>query len=147
MADERELNLWREAFAHFDKKGNGNVESALLGDLMRALGTNPTQEEVNKIVRDFDPRGQREITFEEFVPLMNIQKKKIAENDYASFCEGLKVFDRENNGMVSVAEIRSILCGMGERLSNAEADVLFEGMGDNNGMTNYEEFVRTVMDG
>ena len=36
----------REAFSLFDKKGSGTIASENLGDLLRALGQNPTQAEV-----------------------------------------------------------------------------------------------------
>ena len=40
----------KEAFALFDKKGTGAVPREVLGDLLRALGQNPTQAEVADIV-------------------------------------------------------------------------------------------------
>ena len=36
----------KEAFSFFDKKGSGTILSENLGDLLRALGQNPTQAEV-----------------------------------------------------------------------------------------------------
>lgn len=41
---------YKEAFALFDKKGTGAVPRETLGDLLRALGQNPTQAEVAEIV-------------------------------------------------------------------------------------------------
>lgn len=41
---------YKEAFALFDKKGSGAVPRETLGDLLRALGQNPTQAEVAEIV-------------------------------------------------------------------------------------------------
>ena len=41
---------YKEAFALFDKKGTGAVPREVLGDLLRALGQNPTQAEVADIV-------------------------------------------------------------------------------------------------
>jgi len=39
----------KEAFALFDKKGTGTIASENLGDLLRALGQNPTQAEVAQL--------------------------------------------------------------------------------------------------
>lgn len=39
----------KEAFALFDKKGSGTIASENLGDLLRALGQNPTQAEVAEL--------------------------------------------------------------------------------------------------
>jgi Ca2+-binding EF-hand superfamily protein len=41
---------YKEAFALFDKRGTGAVSRETLGDLLRALGQNPTQAEVAEIV-------------------------------------------------------------------------------------------------
>lgn len=40
---------YQEAFALFDKKGTGHISSENLGDLLRALGQNPTQAEVAEL--------------------------------------------------------------------------------------------------
>jgi Ca2+-binding EF-hand superfamily protein len=44
------ITEYKEAFALFDKKGTGAVPRETLGDLLRALGQNPTQAEVADIV-------------------------------------------------------------------------------------------------
>lgn len=41
---------YKEAFALFDKRGTGAVPRETLGELLRALGQNPTQAEVADIV-------------------------------------------------------------------------------------------------
>jgi Ca2+-binding EF-hand superfamily protein len=41
----------KEAFALFDKKGTGHIARESLGDLLRALGQNPTQAEVAELQR------------------------------------------------------------------------------------------------
>lgn len=41
---------YKEAFALFDKRGTGAIPREVLGDLLRALGQNPTQAEVADIV-------------------------------------------------------------------------------------------------
>jgi calmodulin len=42
---------YREAFALFDKRGTGQVPRESLGELLRSLGQNPTQAEVNDLER------------------------------------------------------------------------------------------------
>lgn len=42
---------YREAFQLFDKRGNGRVERAALGDLLRACGQNPTLAEIADLER------------------------------------------------------------------------------------------------
>lgn len=42
---------YREAFQLFDKRGNGRVDRAALGDLLRACGQNPTLAEIGDLER------------------------------------------------------------------------------------------------
>ena len=51
------LTEYKEAFALFDKKGTGAVPRETLGDLLRALGQNPTQAEVADIVASAPREG------------------------------------------------------------------------------------------
>jgi Ca2+-binding EF-hand superfamily protein len=53
---------YKEAFALFDKRGTGAVPRDTLGDLLRALGQNPTQAEVAEIVNS-SPRDGKSIEF------------------------------------------------------------------------------------
>ena len=139
----------RDAFALFDKQGLGKVECCEIGNIMRALGLNPTESSVKKIVSQMDTTGQKSISLEEFVPLFHTEsnKKSNVDSNIESISEGFRIFDRENNGLVSVAEVRHLLTSLGESLSAADVDELVAGMEDQNGMINYEEFVRAVMNG
>ena len=53
---------YKEAFALFDKRGTGAVSREVLGDLLRALGQNPTQTEVADIVANA-PRDSKSPSF------------------------------------------------------------------------------------
>ena len=141
-----EAEQFRDVFSLFDKYGDGTVECCEIGDMLRAVGVNPTQEEVRRAVADIDLSGKNRITFEEFLPLLFNEMKKIpGTHKLESFTEGFRVFDRENNGMVSVAEVRHLLTNLGERLTSEDVDILVSGMEDSRGMINYEDFVRSVM--
>lgn len=43
---------YKEAFALFDKKGNGRVALDSLGDLLRACGQNPTLSEIRDLEKN-----------------------------------------------------------------------------------------------
>ena len=63
------------------------------------------------------------------------------------FIEGLRHFDKDGNGFISSAELRHLLTTLGEKLSDEEAEQLLVGHEDSKGNINYENFVRTVMNG
>ncbi len=47
-----------DAFALFDKRGDNKIDATQIGDIMRALGLNPTEAELKKIVKEVDPNGE-----------------------------------------------------------------------------------------
>ena len=48
---------YREAFGLFDRVGDNKVAYNQIADIMRALGQNPTNKEVNKILGNPSPEG------------------------------------------------------------------------------------------
>ena len=67
---ETQLEEFKEAFSLFDKDGDGTVSTNELGQVMRTLGQNPTEAELNDMIKEVDVDGNGEIDFEEFVGLM-----------------------------------------------------------------------------
>merc|ERR1711978_595171 len=55
---------------------------------------------------------------------------------------GLKHFDKEGNGLISAVELRHLLTGLGEKMSEEEVEQLIHGKEDSQGNINYEEFVK-----
>ena len=49
MGDQAQSTNFKEAFSLFDKRGNGRVQLDSLGDLLRACGQNPTQQEIRDL--------------------------------------------------------------------------------------------------
>ena len=58
--------------------GSGEISTKELLDVMRAMGDNPTEDELLKLVMDIDADGNGVIEFDEFVAMM---KKKAHEVD------------------------------------------------------------------
>lgn len=79
---EDSIEECKEAFYLYDRRGDKKVESSQIGEVMRALGTNPTEGEIAKIIRSLDPAGTgaKRVSFEEFFPiyqnLRDRQKKR-----------------------------------------------------------------------
>jgi myosin light chain 6 len=143
---EDEIADKKDSFALFDKKGDGKIECSQVGDVLRALGQNPTEAEVKKIVADIDPAGLKRISFEEFLPILHSMSNRREQGSQEDFVEGLRVFDKDGNGFIAAGELRHVLTSLGERLSDEEVDQLLQGVEhDSQGQINYEEFVKLIM--
>uniref|UniRef100_A0A8C5KJJ7 Myosin light polypeptide 6-like n=1 Tax=Jaculus jaculus TaxID=51337 RepID=A0A8C5KJJ7_JACJA len=134
---EDQTTEFKEAFQLFDRTGDVKILYSQCGDVMRTLGQNPTNAEVLKVPGN--PKSDE----------MNV--KTVAKNKdqgtYEDYVEGLRVFDKKKNGTVMGAEILHVLVTLGEKMTEAEVEMLVAGHEDSNGCVNYEELVQMVLNG
>jgi myosin light chain 6 len=89
----------------------------------------------------------KRITFEQFLPILSTIGKNREPPVLEDFIEGFRVFDKEQNGFIHSAELRHLLTNLGERLTDDEVNELLQGQEDATGNVNYEEFVKSVIQG
>uniref|UniRef100_A0A2K6U6Y5 Myosin light chain 6 n=1 Tax=Saimiri boliviensis boliviensis TaxID=39432 RepID=A0A2K6U6Y5_SAIBB len=144
-----ELEEFKEAFELFDRVGDGKILYSQCGDVMRALGQNPTNAEVLKILGNpkSDELKSRRVDFETFLPMLQAVAKNRDQGTYEDYLEGLRVFDKEGNGKVMGAELRHVLTTLGEKMTEEEVETVLAGHEDSNGCINYEAFVRHILSG
>lgn len=61
----------KEAFNVFDKDGSGKISSDELRHIMKSLGEDLTDEEIQQMIREADTNGDGEIDYEEFVRMLS----------------------------------------------------------------------------
>uniref|UniRef100_A0A8D1BTT6 Myosin light chain 6B n=1 Tax=Sus scrofa TaxID=9823 RepID=A0A8D1BTT6_PIG len=135
-----QLEEFKEAFELFDRVGDGKILFGQCGDVMRALGQNPTNAEVLRVLGypKSDELKTRRIDFETFLPMLQAVAKIQGQGTYQDYLEGLRVFDKEGNGKVMGAELRHVLTTLGERMTEEEVETVLAGHEDSNGCINYE---------
>uniref|UniRef100_A0A671V4X1 Calmodulin 2a (phosphorylase kinase, delta) n=1 Tax=Sparus aurata TaxID=8175 RepID=A0A671V4X1_SPAAU len=52
---------FKEAFSLFDKDGDGTITTKELGTVMRSLGQNPTEAELQDMINEVDADGENSI--------------------------------------------------------------------------------------
>jgi len=140
MADqlsEEQISEFKEAFSLFDKDGDGTITTKELGTVMRSLGQNPTEAELQDMINEVDADGNGTIDFPEFLTMM---ARKMRDTDSEEeIKEAFKVFDKDGNGYISAAELRHVMTNLGEKLSDNEVDEMIrEADVDGDGQINYE---------
>ncbi|CDW56419.1 Alkali myosin light chain long isoform [Trichuris trichiura] len=138
----------KDMFNLYDEEGDGKIDGTQIGSVVRALGLKPTNAMVHKAAgEEYKRKGEKRITFEEFMPIYEQLTKEKEVGSYHDYLEGLRVFDKEENGKILGAELRHSLLALGERMHSEEVDEIFEGNQDAEGMINYEAFIKKVLAG
>ena len=106
LTEEKETE-YREAFNLFDTNGDGTITVTELGIVMKNLGQNPTDEEVQDMINEVDVDGNGSLEFHEFANLMSRQMKE--SNSEAELRERFKLFDKDGNGTISRDELAQVM--------------------------------------
>uniref|UniRef100_A0A452ZEA2 EF-hand domain-containing protein n=1 Tax=Aegilops tauschii subsp. strangulata TaxID=200361 RepID=A0A452ZEA2_AEGTS len=122
----------------------GCITTKELGTVMRSLGQNPTEAELQDMINEVDADGNGTIDFPEF---LNLMARKMKDTDSEEeLKEAFRVFDKDQNGFISAAELRHVMTNLGEKLTDEEVDEMIrEADVDGDGQINYEEFVKVMM--
>jgi calmodulin len=141
---EEQVSEFKEAFDLFDKNGDGQISTKELGTMMRSLGQNPSDSELQDMIDEVDADNTGTIDFTEFLTMM---ARKMKETDSEEeIKEAFKIFDRDGSGFISAAELRQVMTSLGENLTDDEIDEMIRENGqDGDERIDYNEFVQLMM--
>jgi len=136
-------------FGIYDFDGSGKVDCKWLADLLRSLDLRPTNAACKK-AGTTDKPGEKFLTFEEFLPIFSQVKKDKDVGAFEDLVEGLKVYDKLENGCMLAAELNHVLLFLGEKMNEGEVEDVLKacaGPEDEEGFIKYENFIKNVFAG
>jgi myosin light chain 4 len=156
-----QIEEWKDYWELFDSEGQGKIFWNQVGSAIRSFGWAPTNQqwqetlhvafggaenEFGQMLPSPEDLNSKQVSFEEFLPVMASVSKLPSTGTKEDFTEGMKVFDKDSNGFVLAVEIQHVLSSLGESLSKDEVDEIFKGVETNaNGMMKYDVFVNHIM--
>jgi len=141
----------KSVFEVYDKKYEGKVDSFYIGDMLRALNLAPSQAECEKRGQT-KKSGEKVVSIDEFLAIyqeFHAMPEK-TWGTYEDFMEGLKLYDKDQNGTLSLGELSQVLSMMAEKLPMENIEEVMkatETVDDDEGMIKYDAFVKKVMAG
>lgn len=142
--DESQIADLKEAFKLFDKDNDGSITWRELGEVMKKLGQNPTDEELQDMVNEVDNDSNGIIDFDEFCAMMTPKVLGDGSNSVndEELKEAFKVFDKDGDGKISAKELKSVMSSLGEQLTDEEVQNMIKDADKNgDGEIDYDEFV------
>lgn len=139
---EEQIAEFKEAFSLFDNNGDGTITTGELGIVMRSLGQNPTENELQDMINEVDVDGNGTIDFNEYLTMM---AQKMKDTDSAEdIREAFRVFDKDGNGYISAPELRFAMTKLGEMTDEEVEELIKETDIDGDGQVSFEEFVTMI---
>lgn len=114
----------REAFALFDKDGDGCITSAELLTVMKSLGQPTTDRETKEMIQRVDKDGNGLIDFEEFLGMM--ESRAARHSKEAEIRALFTAFDKDNNGFIDKGELKATMQQVGMDLTDKDVETMMK---------------------
>merc|ERR1711892_2288 len=134
-----QIRTFKAAFHRFDSDRDGVINGKELGKVLRHIGHNPTEAEIQEMLETADKDGTGSLDIIEFLQMMREKVKE--QNKEKEIAEAFTVFDVDGNGYIDRRELAHMMRFIGEPVSQEEIDdILDEADKDQNGLIDYKEF-------
>jgi len=142
MLSQDQQQRLRRAFNRFDADNSGFISAPEMMQVLRLLGSNPSQAEFNNILKAIDRNNDGVVDFREFAQVWWKREQEHIEEDFQEeLMLAFKIFDADDSGTISAQELRDKLTTLGERMTDEEVDeLLAECDADGSGSISIAEF-------
>ena len=124
----KDIDKYKSSFALCDKDHDDKLSAQEMGNIMRTLGKNFSNQELNSIIGEIETKGNGFIELDKFIELM--AHNKIDENtlriEQTNLINAFKYFYREQTGLIDYEKFKHIIKSVSEKFSNEELKKLDE---------------------
>merc|ERR1711998_349219 len=140
---EEQKKECQEAFDLFDSDGSGAIDATELKVAMMALGFEPSDDEIDKMVKDIDVDGNATVEFNEFMEMMS---GKMSDKDQIEeMKKAFLLYDDDSTGKITFKNLERVAKELGEAMSAEELqELITEADTDGDGALSEAEFIAVM---
>merc|ERR1711971_1169842 len=143
-----EIKCLKTCFDLFDTKKVDFLSADDLGEIIRAMGFRPTEEELKELLLEIDEDGSGEIEFAEFCQLCAtfLVEDPDMETMKRELKDAFRIYDKENQGFITNETLRGLIGELLAPLTDEELDGILEELDeDGSGSMDFDEFCEMMM--
>ncbi|XP_022735490.1 probable calcium-binding protein CML27 [Durio zibethinus] len=130
-------------FNQFDANKDGKISAAELGDVLKAMGSNYTEEELKRAMEDIDTDKDGFINLSEFSSLCRSSSDAVTAA--SELRDAFDLYDQDKNGLISASELHLVLNRLGMTCSVDDCVRMIRSVdSDRDGNVNFEEFKKMM---
>lgn len=141
-------------FEVFDRDGDGRISKSELGTVLRSLGDDLSDSELDELMSKVDGDGDGFIDLQEFIGFHTQKSARTSDASHSSNSSideadeeyalqaAFDVFDANKDGFISAEDLRRVMCSLGdEHTSLAECSHMIDCVdNDGNQLVDFTEF-------
>ena len=119
-----------------------------LGEIMRAMGFRPTEEELADLLHEVDEDGSGEIEFGEFCQLCAtfLVEDPPLEEMKKELKDAFRLYDKEGQGFITTETLRGLITELLSPLTDEEVEGILDELDeDGSGSMDFDEFCEMMM--
>merc|ERR1739847_57587 len=143
-----EIKCLKVCFDLFDTKKVDFLSADDLGEIMRAMGFRPTEEELKDLLLEIDEDGSGEIKFAEFCQLCAtfLVEDPDMETMKRELKDAFRIYDKEGLGFITTETLRGLISELLAPLTEEELEGILEELDeDGSGSMDFDEFCEMMM--
>ncbi|XP_048728085.1 calmodulin-A-like isoform X1 [Ostrea edulis] len=140
VPEEQKREL-KEAFGMFETR-KGKMSAKDLGPLLRCLGLNPSERDLEEARHELDVSAKGRISYAD-VERYVVTHGDVYAEEMEDILEAFRVLDKCGNGKISVTDFRRCMTTMGDRMSVDEVEEIIK-YAKSDGFIEYEDLLRQL---
>ncbi|GAB4860980.1 hypothetical protein Ancab_036140 [Ancistrocladus abbreviatus] len=134
----------KKVFDRFDANGDGLISASELVAVMKALGSETSPEEVDRMMEEMDSDKDGFVNLEEFADFCGKQVDG-DETGSGELKDAFDMYDQDKNGLISATELHLVLRRLGENCTVQDCTKMIQSVdSDGDGNVSFEEFKKMM---